>query len=141
MKEAAAKLQAAIKMKQVNPLYSKMVENKLEDLYEEIDNKVPVIQAAIKRKIANMPKKNQIEAKFSTGPKNVYPQEGIYDRDKLKETAKEIMSIDKSVSIKLNASNSDLINFISDNGYKLSDVLKGFKPTVKRTVGRPKKTT
>ncbi len=49
--DAAAKLQAAIKRIEPNKLLSRQMEICLENQYEKIDKKVPLIQAVIKRKL------------------------------------------------------------------------------------------
>lgn len=114
-KSAAEILQAGVKRQQAQPLYNRLADATRENI------------------------KNEIVPKTSTGAKNVYPQEPIYDREKLKDMAREIMKEDPSVKIRLNATNSELINFVSANGYSMAAGVKEFKPTMKRGVGRPKK--
>lgn len=113
-KTAAEILQSAVKRKEAQPLYNRLAE-------------------------ATKEAKNEIVPKTSTGALNVYPQEPIYDREALKSMAREIMKDDPTVNIRLNVSNSELINFVSANGYSLAAGVSSFKPTEKRKPGRPKK--
>jgi uncharacterized protein YdgA (DUF945 family) len=50
--DAATRLQAAIKRIEPNKLLARQMEICLENQYEKIDKKVPLIQAVIKRKLA-----------------------------------------------------------------------------------------
>lgn len=134
---AAKTLQAAIKRKEPNQLLGKQMEVRLINKYEDIDDSIPTIQAAIRRKLVNKPKE------FSTGKKNVYPQAPLYKIDKLKEAVRSVMESlpETKGEIKLNASKSDMIQFLDKYKYPLEEALSGFKPTEKRKPGRPKKQT
>jgi hypothetical protein len=134
--DAAKTLQAAIKRKEPNKLLARQFETELEKKYEEIDKQIPAIQAVIRRKLAN--KKSE---SFSTGKKNVYPQAPLYKVDRLKEAIKSIFESlpETKKEIKLNASKSDMIQFLDKYNYPLDEALSGFKPTEKKKPGRPKK--
>lgn len=134
--DAAKTLQAAVKRQEPQKLLARRMEVELEKKYEEIDKKVPAIQAAIKRKLTNKPKEE-----FSTGKKNVYPQAPIYKIEKLREAVRSVMeSVPESIKeIKLNTNKSDMIKFLDKYNYPLEKALSGFKATEKKKPGRPKK--
>jgi hypothetical protein len=134
--DAAKTLQAAIKRKEPNTLLARQIETGLVNQYEKIDKKVPLIQAAIKRKLNKKPVEN-----ISTGKKNVYPQAPEYKVDKLKEAIRSIFESlpETKGEIKLNASKSKMIKFLDKYKYPLEEALSGFKATEKKKAGRPKK--
>jgi hydroxymethylpyrimidine pyrophosphatase-like HAD family hydrolase len=134
--DAAKTIQAAIKRTEPNKLLARQFETNLEKKYDKIEKKVPLIQAAIRRKLTEKPIEN-----ISTGKKNVYPQAPIYKIDKLRDAVRSVMeSIPESIKeIKLNTTKSEMIKFLDKYKYPLDEALSGFKATEKKKSGRPKK--